>query len=83
MRVTFKYADGMKLISEEPVFFLAGEDGKFFAADKVEVDGESVILSAAAVPVVREVRCSWADFPSVTLYNAAGLPASSFRMELK
>ncbi|MBE6359339.1 MAG: hypothetical protein E7057_08875 [Lentisphaerae bacterium] len=83
VRVTFKYADGMKLISEEPVFFLAGEDGKFFAADKVEVDGESVILSAAAVPVVREVRCSWADFPSVTLYNAAGLPASSFRMELK
>lgn len=82
VRVFFKYADGLKLVSDEPAFFLAGKDGEFHAADKVEVDDNTLIISSEKVREPVELRYAWADFPSMVLYNGAGVPASSFSLEI-
>lgn len=59
-------------------FELAGADGVFHAA-QARIDGDSVVVIAAAVAVPQQVRYAWAADPDATLYNSAGLPASPFR----
>ena len=53
---------------------------EFVPADTVEVAGNNVILRSDKLDWIFEVRYAWASFPSCTLYNGAGLPASSFRV---
>jgi sialate O-acetylesterase len=43
------------------------------------VEGTTVLVSSPQVAAPRSVRYGWADNPTVSLYNAAGLPASPFR----
>lgn len=61
-------------------FALAGKDGVYHAAEAL-IDGDSVLLSADAVPEPVHVRYNWYDSPVGNLYNKAGLPAAPFRAD--
>lgn len=61
-------------------FELAGADGKFHRAT-ARINGETVIVTAAAVPAPQHVRYAWADSPATNLVNDAGLPAAPFRTD--
>ena len=49
-------------------------------AREIEPDLDKATLKDGEKPT--EVRYAWADFPICNLFNAAGLPASPFRVEL-
>jgi sialate O-acetylesterase len=80
LRVWFDHAAGLTTRGRATVvgFEVAGSDGKYLPAE-ARIEGTAVIVSSAAVPAPRSVRYGWADNPQVSLYNAAGLPASPFR----
>jgi sialate O-acetylesterase len=83
VRITFDHADGLVCRgSHLSEFALAGENRVFVWADAV-IEGETVLVSNPAVqrPVV--VRYAWADNPKCSLYNAAGLPAAPFQMNVE
>lgn len=61
-------------------FAIAGADRNFVWAE-ARIDGESVVVSSAAVPEPVAVRYAWASNPEATLVNKAGLPASPFRTD--
>jgi sialate O-acetylesterase len=81
MRVWFDNAAGLKSTGAPGAFEVAGEDGVFVPATAM-IEGDTVTASSDAVPEPRYVRYGWANFPSAdhpaNLYNAAGLPASTF-----
>jgi len=81
VEITFKYAENLKLISDERAFYLAGEDGGFHPADLLEVKEDKLILISNDIDDVVEVRYAWSNFPSAVLYNGANFPASSFRIK--
>jgi sialate O-acetylesterase len=62
-------------------FAIAGEDKKFVWADAV-IDGETIVLSSAAVTTPLYVRYAWANnAPWANLFNKDGLPAIPFRTD--
>lgn len=63
-------------------FELAGEDGRFSAAEAV-IEGSCVIVRAAAVPSPVTVRYAWASYPvGCNLFNYADLPAAPFLLAI-
>jgi sialate O-acetylesterase len=80
LRVSFDHGEGLTTHGGAEVagFEIAGADGRFVPAG-ARIVGSTVFVSSAAVPSPRSVRYGWADNPRVSLYNAAGLPASPFR----
>jgi len=81
MRISFAYAQGLHAKGGPLTgFAVAGADRKFMWAD-AHIDGDTVLVSCAHVPVPVAVRYAWADNPVCNLYNAAGLPASPFRSD--
>lgn len=81
VKLSFNCAGGLRIDSEkEQSFYVSADGGDFVPADSAEVDGNCVILKSSAVDWIFEVRYAWASFPACTLYNSAGLPASSFRI---
>jgi sialate O-acetylesterase len=61
-------------------FSIAGQDRKFHWAD-ARIDGDTVIVSSAAVSAPVAVRYDWANSPDGNLFSSAGLPASPFRTD--
>ena len=92
MRVWFDHAEGGlrsdlapagSTVSPESyasAFEVAGSDGKFVAA-QARIDGETVVVTSAAVAHPRYVRYAWANDSTGGLYNSLGLPASTFSSE--
>jgi sialate O-acetylesterase len=81
LRVKFTHAEGLATRHASSTgFALAGADKVFHPAD-VRVEGDSVVVSSSAVPAPVAVRYAWANAPSATLFNSAGLPASPFRTD--
>lgn len=80
LRVHFDHAGGLATRGGAPVagFEVAGADGRYVPAE-ARVEGTTVVVSSPAVAAPLLVRYGWADNPAVSLYNAAGLPASPFR----
>ncbi len=66
--------------SELEGFAICGENQKWEWAD-AKIDGDTVVVSSAAVPKPVAVRYAWAQNPFCNLYNAAGLPANPFRTD--
>jgi sialate O-acetylesterase len=83
MRVYFTHAGGMQAKGASlEGFEVAGEDGKFYAAE-ARVDGDTVVVSAVGVGRPMFVRYAWANAPvTANLYNGAGLPAAGFTSEI-
>lgn len=61
-------------------FSVAGADRKFVSAT-AKIEGDKVVLAAAAVSQPEVVRYGWEFVPDVNLFNRAGLPASPFRTD--
>ncbi len=81
MRVWFDNSQGLNYRGKpETGFELAGEDHHFVAA-QARIEGETVLVSATAVPHPVYVRYGWMSVVDNNLYNAAGLPASTFSSE--
>ncbi len=78
MVLTFKHSKGLNARGGLTGFEVAGADEKWQAA-QAKIEGETVIVSASSVPEPKKVRYAWKDFPTATLFNGAGMPASTFR----
>lgn len=61
-------------------FALAGADRRFVWADAV-IEGDTITVSAEAVPQPVAVRYGWAHNPGCNLCNVEGLPAAPFRSD--
>ena len=61
-------------------FAVAGADRTFHWAD-ARVDGNTVIVSSAAILKPVAIRYAWGDSPRCNLFNKEGLPASPFRTD--
>lgn len=83
IRIEFDHVGG-GLVSrdDQPLshFQIAGEDGNFVEA-QAEIDGESVVVSAASVKEPKHVRFGWHEEAEPNLSNKDGLPASPFRTD--
>ena len=78
MRVWFNHGEGLTYAGKATTGFeLAGEDGKFAPA-QARVEGETVLVSSPSVPAPVYVRYGWMGVVESNLFNAAGLPASTF-----
>ena len=62
-------------------FYLAGENKRFYPAELVRIEGDTVLVSSGKVETPCAVRYAWAGDPENTLYNSDGLPASPFRTD--
>jgi len=81
MHVYFDHAEGLTARNGTVGGFeIAGADGKYVAAD-AKIDGETVVVKADAVKHPQYVRYGWAQWETHFLYNAAGLPMSTFTNE--
>lgn len=79
VRLTFENAEGLQLRpAASSGFELCGADGVYHDAT-AKVEGASVVLTSPAVSAPAAARYAWRNDPSVTLFNASGLPASPFR----
>jgi len=79
LRVWFDHAGGLTAKGAELTGFeVAGPDGKYSPAE-AKIEGESVVVSSAAVPTPVSVRYGWAANPNCNLFNKEGLPASPFQ----
>lgn len=81
LRVWFEHAEGLSFHGQ-PVsgFEVAGEDHAFVPAT-ARIDGETIVVSAPAIAAPRFVRFGFSSVVSNSLYNTAGLPASTFTSE--
>jgi sialate O-acetylesterase len=78
MHVWFDYAKGLNAKGGTLTGFeIAGADGDFVPATG-KVEGDTVVVSSPQVAAPKFVRYAWMNYPTATLYNGAGLPASTF-----
>jgi len=81
LRVWFDHAHGLTARGQPiDAFEVAGEDRHFVPA-QARIDGETVLVSATAVPRPVYVRYGWMGVVTNNLFNVAGLPASTFTSE--
>ncbi len=84
VEVTFKFDPGEMVInkSKPNQFEICGEDGKFLPAEAM-VKGKKLILRNAEIQYPVSVKYAWGNTTPSTLSNKAGLPASSFLLQVK
>lgn len=79
--VAFDYAQGLYFKNKKTSLFeIAGTDGQFYPA-QAKIIGNEIALSAVKVPNPVHVRYAWKNTDQADLFNAAGLPASTFQSE--
>jgi sialate O-acetylesterase len=78
----FDYADNGFTTLGKPLdgFAVAGSDRRFYPATAV-IKGKTIEVTCDSVPQPVAVRYGWENFITGTLFNNAGLPASSFRTD--
>lgn len=78
----FEYAEGLNIKPDngKTYFLIAGAD-KVFKEAEVKADGNKLIVSSPEVKEPAAVRYSWENESGASLFNGAGLPASSFRTD--
>ncbi len=75
--LSFEHTDGALHLKGDNGFEMAGVDGNFFPASAV-VENNLLKVSSPEVKSPSAVRYAYYDTSSSTLFNASGLPASSF-----
>ena len=82
LRITFDHiAGGLKSRDDQPLDWFEivdADQGGFVKAD-AQIDGATVVLSAAGVNHPVAVRYAWSMLAEPHLMNSEGLPASAFR----
>ncbi|MFP5229273.1 MAG: sialate O-acetylesterase [Acidobacteriota bacterium] len=82
LRVWFDHAQGLTARGEPiDAFEIAGEDHHFVPA-QARIEGQTVIVSSSDVPHPAYVRYGWMGVMPHNLFNADGLPASTFTSEI-
>lgn len=76
----FNYADGLASDGTPSHFQIAGSDRVFHPAE-ARIDGETMVVWSRAVHAPVAVRFAFGAADQPSLYNRAGLPASSFRTD--
>ena len=80
-RVWFDHAQGLTTHGQPlDAFEVAGEDHHFVPA-QARIDGDTVLVTASGVANPVYVRYGWMSVVTNNLWNAAGLPASTFTSE--
>ncbi|MFN0054336.1 MAG: sialate O-acetylesterase [Planctomycetales bacterium] len=83
IRIKFKHTGG-GLVARDGKdlswFAIAGEDKQFHKAE-AKIEGETVLVSCAAVSKPAAVRFGWHEIAEPNLSSKAGLPASPFRTD--
>lgn len=81
LRLAFAHAVGLTTRGE-PVrhVTVAGADRVFHPAE-ARIEGEALVVRSPAVPAPLAVRFGWGAADGTNLWNAAGLPAASFRSD--
>ncbi|WP_395752205.1 sialate O-acetylesterase [Prosthecobacter sp.] len=80
IRVKFEHTGGgLASRDGKPLthFEIAGKDGTFHTAE-ARIEGDSVVLTAAAVPQPRRARFAWSKVAIHNLMNKEGLTATAF-----
>jgi sialate O-acetylesterase len=81
IRVWFDHGAGLNAKGAPLIGFeIAGSDHKFYPAT-AKVESDSVVVDASQVTAPKYVRYAWSSVTSANLFNAAGLPASTFSSE--
>ena len=82
MILSFEFADRMTVVKQNgsSYFQIAGDDSLFYDAE-VSVKGKTLIIQSEKVKKPTAVRYAWDNIAEATLFNGAGLPASSFRTD--
>jgi sialate O-acetylesterase len=62
-------------------FTVAGPDRKFLWGAETKIEGEELLVWSDGVQNPVAVRYAWGANPVCSLYNRAGLPASTFRTD--
>lgn len=81
LRVTFAHAAGLASRDGQPLTWfevIDADRGGFVKAD-ARIEGDAVVLTAAAAPRPVAMRFAWSMLAEPNLMNGAGLPASAFR----
>ncbi len=78
LEVHFEHAEGLYSKTKKVTQFeIAGADDVFYPA-KARIKNNRVLVSSKEVKAPLKVRFAWSNTDLATLFNAAGLPASSF-----
>ncbi len=82
IRLSFDHAGSGLVLkdSDETGFIIAGKNQVFYRAD-ARILGKSLVVWSEHVPKPYAVRYAFTNTPEATLFNSAGLPASSFRTD--
>ncbi len=83
IELTFSHTTGGLMLKGDAIkdFEISDNNGVFYPANAVE-EGNKLIVSSPDVNKPRNVRYAWKNWvESPSLYNGAGLPASSFTTE--
>ena len=82
IRLSFDHAGAGLVLKDnfETGFTVAGKNQVFYKAD-AKIEGNSVVVWSEHVPKPYAVRYAFINTPVATLFNNAGLPASSFRTD--
>ena len=81
IRVWFDHADGLTSRGKPVASFeVAGTDRHFVPA-QAQLEGQTIVVFAPAIEQPMYVRYGWTSVVENTLYNTAGLPASTFTSE--
>jgi sialate O-acetylesterase len=81
MRVWFDHAEGLNVrTGKVEGFEVAGTDHRFVPAE-ASIKGSTIVVMSNQVSDPKYVRYAWYGTPPPSLYNAAGLPASTFTSE--
>jgi len=81
LEIGFDHAEGLFSKGKKITHFeIAGDDGPYYPA-KAVIKADKVILSSKDVKTPTRVRFAWTNVAEPNLFNAAGLPASSFTNE--
>ncbi len=81
--LSFRYADGGLVLKSQNGahhFLIAGPDSVFKEAE-VKIKGNKLVISHPEIKNPVAVRYAWSNTEESTLFNGAGLPASSFRTD--
>jgi sialate O-acetylesterase len=81
LRLRFAHANGLRSMTTAVTGFeIAGTDRIFHPAT-AQIDQETVVVGSPAVSAPVAVRYAYTNAPTVSLVNAAGLPAAPFRTD--
>ena len=80
LRVWFDHAHGLTARGPVGGFEIAGDDHHFVPAD-ARIEGDTVVVSSKTLHKPVYVRYGWSSVVTNFLYNAEGLPASTFSSE--